>query len=79
MVISNTQFTKTCNEGDTSCKCADYISFTEPPYEENGIGKMWCGRSPYQFRTRGRTLVINYVYQQSHDNPFNLTYTSERM
>ncbi|XP_031625338.1 uncharacterized protein LOC116342012 [Contarinia nasturtii] len=76
--ISNTQFTKTCDEGDTSCKCADYISFTEPPYDENSTEKMWCGRSPHQFRTRGRILVVTYVYQKSHDNPFNLTYSSEQ-
>ncbi|XP_055317756.1 uncharacterized protein LOC129576557 isoform X2 [Sitodiplosis mosellana] len=76
--ITNTQFAKTCDEGDTQCKCADYINFTEPPYEENLTEKMWCGRSPYEFRTRGRILVIDYVFQKSHDNPFNLTYVSEK-
>lgn len=74
----NTNFTTSCdNSGNSTCKCGDFISFSEPPYEENTMENIWCGRSPYTFQSRGRVLVINYVYQSSHDNPFNLTYLSE--
>lgn len=59
------------------CKCGDYINFSEPPYEENSTEKMWCGRSPYTFRSSGRVLVISYVFQTSHNHPFNLSYVSE--
>lgn len=38
---------------------------------------MWCGRSSHSFRSRGRVLVINYVYQTINENPFTLSYTSE--
>lgn len=76
-VVSKTQFTKTCNESDTQCRCANFISLTEPPYEENSMENVWCGRSPYQFRTSGRVLIIEYVYQESHDNPFEMNYIGE--
>lgn len=77
-VANSTQFKRTCDENDVSCKCADYITLTEPPYEENVTDKMRCGRS-FEYKSRGRVLVINYVFDTSHSNPFNLSYVTESM
>lgn len=75
-IPNSTQFTRTCDESDFLCKCSDYMTFTEPPYEENVTDKMWCGKS-FEYKSRGRVLVINYVFDTSHSNPFNLSYVTE--
>lgn len=77
--ISEANFTKTCDDDDDdeSCQCTDYLSFSEPPYDDNSPEKKWCKRAPFEFRSISRVLVINYVYQFGHDNSFKLSYSSE--
>lgn len=75
--VSNTNFTTTCDESDSLCKCVDYLSFTEPPYEDNSTVKIWCGKAPFVFRSRGRFVAVNYLYESGFNNPFNLTYLAQ--
>lgn len=75
--VSNAHFTTTCDESDSLCKCADYLSFTEPPYEDNSTVKTWCGKAPFVFRSRGRFVAVNYLYESGFNNPFNLTYVAK--
>lgn len=70
-------FTKECPRNDYSCNCIDFLSFSEPPYDENATETRLCGQSNV-FISKTRVVVIKYVYQASRYNVFNLTYATER-
>lgn len=74
---SDANFTQNCNDGDGACQCSDYLSFSEPPYEDSTLEKKWCGIAPFEFRSRSRVLVINFFYRFGHNNSFILNYLSE--
>lgn len=65
-----------CEETDELCECADYLVFTEPPYDEKlSMGK-WCGQ-PLTFTSQSRVLVITYFYRNARENVFKLNYSSK--
>lgn len=76
---SDANFTQTCNDDDKggTCQCLDYLSFSEPPYEDSSLEKKWCSIAPFEFRSRSRVLVINFFYRFGHNNSFTLSYVSE--
>lgn len=69
-------FTKECPRNDYSCNCTDYLSFSEPPYDENATETRLCGQTNV-FTSKTRVVVIKYVYQANRYNVFNLTYATK--
>lgn len=69
-------FTKACQRNDKSCNCTDYLSFSEPPYDENATETRLCGQTNV-FTSKTRVVVIKYVYHASGYNAFNLTYETK--
>lgn len=69
-------FTKTCQRNDYACNCTDYLSFSEPPYDENSAETRLCGQTNV-LASKTRVVVVKYVYQANRYNVFNLTYETK--
>lgn len=75
-IKSGTNLSQSCpskNKGDCNC---DFLWLSEPPYDKNLYSTKICGKET-EYRSKTRSLSIQFMYKNNHTNAFYIKYISE--